>query len=229
MTGVASPRRWLIYTCRSSFAPEVIELIHRRGDVVEALVDNLDDGASAPLPALPPGIPVIGSGALTPAHFELAVTIPLMTPGHRYRVVDELRELGMSHLPPLVDPGAIVASSSELGDATLINTAVVIAANSQLGFGVTVNRSASLGHDNDIEDYATIGPGATTAGLVHVGRGAFLGVGSVCAPEVRIGANAVVGAGAVVVKDVEPGTVVVGNPARPIKEGNTGFGGVAVP
>ena len=43
-----------------------------------------------------------------------------------------------------------------------------------------------------------------------------------------IGANSVVGAGTVVIKDVPDNTVVVGNPARVIKEGIQGYGDVAV-
>jgi len=52
---------------------------------------------------------------------------------------------------------------------------------------------------------------------VLIGRGAFLGVHSVVLPGVSIGANAYVGAGAVVTRDVPPRTVVVGNPARPVR------------
>lgn len=229
MSGDPVGRRWLVFACRSSFAPEVVELILRRGDEVEALVDNLGDSSSAPLPSFPDDMVVVAPGDLRPDQLELAVTVPLMTPGHRHRAMAEVERLGLTHLPPLVDPGAVVARSTDLGDGTLVNTGAVVAANSHLGRGVTINRSASVGHDNVIDDFATVGPGATTAGLVHIGRGAFLGVGSVCAPEVKIGANAVVGAGAVVVRDVEPGCVVVGNPARSIKEGQPGFGGVTVP
>jgi acetyltransferase-like isoleucine patch superfamily enzyme len=52
---------------------------------------------------------------------------------------------------------------------------------------------------------------------VVIGRGAFLGVHSVVLPGVSVGANSYVGAGAVVTRDVAPRTVVVGNPARPVR------------
>jgi maltose O-acetyltransferase len=46
----------------------------------------------------------------------------------------------------------------------------------------------------------------------------WLGGGAILLPGVRIGRNAVVGAGAVVPRDVPTNTVVVGNPARVIRE-----------
>jgi maltose O-acetyltransferase len=46
----------------------------------------------------------------------------------------------------------------------------------------------------------------------------WLGGGAIILPGVRIGRNAVVGAGAVVPRDVPANTVVVGNPARVVRE-----------
>lgn len=46
----------------------------------------------------------------------------------------------------------------------------------------------------------------------------WLGGGAIILPGVKVGCNAVVGAGAVVSKSVPANTVVVGNPARVIKE-----------
>jgi acetyltransferase-like isoleucine patch superfamily enzyme len=51
-----------------------------------------------------------------------------------------------------------------------------------------------------------------------VRRGARVGVGAVLCPAVEIGEEAFVGAGAVVVKDVPPRVVVIGNPARVLRD-----------
>jgi sugar O-acyltransferase (sialic acid O-acetyltransferase NeuD family) len=221
-------QRWLIFACRSTYTPEVAEIIWRRGDEVEALVDNLGE-STAPLPALPVSIPVIRPSELKPAQCTMPFVVPLITPGHRHAVVREARTAGAGRWPALVDPTSVIARSATIGDGTVVNASATIGANTTLGFGVHVNRSASLGHDDVIEDFATIGPCAALAGGVQVGRGAFLGVGAVCAPGVRVGANALVGAGAVVVKDVEAGAVVVGNPARVVRVNERGYGGVSVP
>jgi len=47
---------------------------------------------------------------------------------------------------------------------------------------------------------------------------AWIGAGAIILPGITIGRGAVVGAGAVVTRDVPPYTIVVGVPARPIKQ-----------
>jgi acetyltransferase-like isoleucine patch superfamily enzyme len=49
-------------------------------------------------------------------------------------------------------------------------------------------------------------------------RGARIGAGAVLLPGVEIGEEAFVGAGAVVLNDVPARAVVVGNPARTIRD-----------
>jgi acetyltransferase-like isoleucine patch superfamily enzyme len=50
-----------------------------------------------------------------------------------------------------------------------------------------------------------------------VRKGAKIGANTTLLPGVVIGEHALVGAGSVVAKDVPPGAVVVGNPARVIR------------
>src|SRR4029079_7887315 len=51
-----------------------------------------------------------------------------------------------------------------------------------------------------------------------VRRGARIGGGAILLPGIEVGEEAFVGAGAVVLRDVPAGAVVVGNPARQIRE-----------
>ncbi len=53
---------------------------------------------------------------------------------------------------------------------------------------------------------------------VRICKGAWIGAGAQIMPGVSVGRYAVVGAGSIVTKDVADYQVVVGNPARPIKE-----------
>jgi sugar O-acyltransferase (sialic acid O-acetyltransferase NeuD family) len=218
---------WLVYACRTSYTPEVVEIIWRRNEPVVVMIDNLEPDPSVGEPIMAE-VEQLLRNELDDSHRELDVTIPLLTPGYRFAVVEEALELGLRRFPALVDPTAVVARTSTIASGAVINAGTVIAARTTIGRFVHVNRSASVGHDNVLDDFATLGPGCVLAGHVHVERGAFIGAGAVCAPQVTIGANAVVGAGAVVVGDVRAGTVVVGNPAKILRE-SPGYADVAVP
>jgi len=52
---------------------------------------------------------------------------------------------------------------------------------------------------------------------VVVEDGADIGVGAIVLPGVRVGKGSLIGAGSVVTRDVEPGWIVAGNPARPLR------------
>lgn len=56
-----------------------------------------------------------------------------------------------------------------------------------------------------------------TSRPIVIGNRVWIGAGAIVLPGVCIGDGAVIGAGSVVTKNVEAGTVVAGNPARPIK------------
>jgi acetyltransferase-like isoleucine patch superfamily enzyme len=57
-----------------------------------------------------------------------------------------------------------------------------------------------------------------TVAPVTLRRGCYLGAGCIVLPGVTVGERAVVGAGAVVTRDVPPGKVVVGSPARTVRD-----------
>lgn len=96
--------------------------------------------------------------------------------------------------------------------------------------GVTIEDEVFIGHGvmfiNDPEPRATAPGGKLQTEAdwqvnpTVVQRGASIGSGAVILCNVTVGAGALVGAGAVVTRDVPPGAVVVGNPARVLREGD---------
>jgi sugar O-acyltransferase (sialic acid O-acetyltransferase NeuD family) len=114
----------------------------------------------------------------------------------------------------LVHPTAFVASSATLGIGTQVLAMSSICAEAHLGDSCIVNTRASVDHECKISDGVHIGPGAILCGEVTVDECAFIGAGATVLPRVHIGKSAIVGAGAVVSRDVQPGSRVVGVPAR---------------
>jgi UDP-2-acetamido-3-amino-2,3-dideoxy-glucuronate N-acetyltransferase len=123
----------------------------------------------------------------------------------------------------------------DIGDESRVGAFVEIQKNAKIGArckisshtfvceGVTIEDDVFVGHGvvfiNDIDPRSTIdgrpqSDADWTVIATRICRGASIGSGAVILGGVTVGEEALVGAGAVVTRDVEPGTVVVGNPAR---------------
>ncbi len=105
----------------------------------------------------------------------------------------------------------------EIGEGTIINPRVTIMPNTKIGNHVIIHSGSVIEHDNTINDFSNIAPGVVTAGNVKIGRGAYVYTGARVVPKITIGDYATVGAGAVVLKDVKSNSVVVGIPARVLR------------
>jgi UDP-perosamine 4-acetyltransferase len=121
-------------------------------------------------------------------------------------------------MPAIVHPQATLSGETTVGAGSFVNRAAAINAGVRLGRNVIVNTGAVVDHDCQIGDHAHIAPGATLSGGVEIGEATLIGVGAVVIQGRRIGAGAIVGAGAVVVDDVPPATLVIGLPARPVRD-----------
>jgi len=71
-----------------------------------------------------------------------------------------------------------------------------------------------VNHDDVLGDRVIMASGACLAGGVRVGHGCYLGQSCTVRQRLTIGERSLIGMGAVVISDVEPGSVMVGNPAR---------------
>lgn len=68
-----------------------------------------------------------------------------------------------------------------------------------------------------LEDHVTVGHRAVIHSA-HIERGCLIGIGAVILDGVRVGAGSFIGAGSIVTKDVPPKTLIVGVPAKPLRE-----------
>ncbi len=68
-----------------------------------------------------------------------------------------------------------------------------------------------------LEDYVTVGHRAVVHSA-YIERGSLIGIGAVVLDGVRVGSGSIVGAGAVVSKDVPPLSLVVGVPAKQLRD-----------
>lgn len=165
---------------------------------------------------------------LTDQLTSLPYLVPLFTPGHRQRAVLEAKARGFSEPFSLIDASVAAPRKIAFEPGLYIGSGCSLGGASQFGHFTFVNRGSSIGHHFTGGDFVSIGPGVVIGGMVRVGQGAFIGAGAVVLPEIVIGANSVVGAGAVVINNVPDHALVVGNPARVVKTGISGYRSLTV-
>ncbi|MEU8002108.1 acyltransferase [Catellatospora sp. NPDC049111] len=107
----------------------------------------------------------------------------------------------------------------ELGDNTSLNPYAVVRGPVRLGSGVRVGAHASLvGFNHSTEPGTPIHQQPIVAKGIVVGDDVWIGSNAIVLDGVTIGAHSIIGAGAVVTKDVPAWSVMVGNPARRIRD-----------
>ena len=133
----------------------------------------------------------------------------------------------------IVGDQACVRERVTIGDDVVIGRGSLIENDTTVGALTKIQAMAYITAHSTLEDNVFIAPCVQTTNDDFMGRtekrhelikgptirrGARVGGGAVLCPGVEIGEEAFVGAGAVVVRDVPPGVVVVGNPARVLRD-----------
>jgi acetyltransferase-like isoleucine patch superfamily enzyme len=145
----------------------------------------------------------------------------------------------------IVFAGSTIGAGVILGDQSCVRERVLIGAEVVVGRGVLVENDTIVGArtriqaeayitaHSTLEENVFIAPCVVTTNDNFMGRterrhaltkgptirrGARIGGGAILCPGVEIGEEAFVGAGAVVTKDVPPAVVVVGSPARVLRD-----------
>jgi acetyltransferase-like isoleucine patch superfamily enzyme len=139
--------------------------------------------------------------------------------------------------------GVIIGEHTLIGEHTSIREGTVIGHHCVLGPCVTTQPRVQIGNWVRIIHLCHLGPGTIIEDDVFIGpgvifqndktaarskepvwaapicrRGVSIGSGAIIGPGIEIGEGALVGAGAVVTRDVPPMTIVMGVPARVVRD-----------
>lgn len=125
--------------------------------------------------------------------------------------------LPAGRLATLVHPRAGVSRRARLGRGVCVCDGASVGGGVSVGDHVFLGPHSITGHDTRIGGHSSLAAGSLVGGRVSIGRAVYVGSGASVRPELSIGDGSLLGLGAVVVRDVARGTVVVGNPARPLE------------
>jgi acetyltransferase-like isoleucine patch superfamily enzyme len=133
----------------------------------------------------------------------------------------------------IVGDQACVRERVTIGDDVVVGRGSLVENDTTVGALTKIQADAYITAYSTLEDNVFIAPCVVTTNDNFMGRterrhelmkgptirrGARVGGGAILCPGVEIGEEAFVGAGAVVVRDVPPRALVVGNPARMLRD-----------
>ena len=128
---------------------------------------------------------------------------------------------------------ASIRENSTIGEYTIVGRGVTVENYVKIGKRCKLESECYITAYSELEDYVFIAPGVVTSNDNYLGRteerfkhfrgiivkrGGRIGANAVILPGKTIGEDALIAAGSVVTKDVPPRKIVMGSPARVIRD-----------
>ena len=110
----------------------------------------------------------------------------------------------------------IIGDDVEIGSNVCIDRGAL--SPTIISSGVKIDNLVHIAHNVEIGKNSLIIANSVLCGSVKIGENVWVAPGSLILEGVTIGSNSIVGLGSTVLKDVEPNSLVVGNPARKIRD-----------
>lgn len=189
----------------------IAEMLKQQGKKVLGFVDDSKTGEFRGLPVLGKIDDIKKTGADS---FVVGIGMDLKA---RERTFSKAAGAGLNPIN-VIAKTAVVDKSAEIGRGNIIMANSVIGHFAKMGGNCFVFSNSTIEHNCELGNNVYIAPGVSLAGTVKIGDNTLIGIGASIKEEIKIGKNSIVGAGAVVLDDVPDNTVVVGIPAKKLRD-----------
>jgi len=112
--------------------------------------------------------------------------------------------------------GVIIEDEVEIFSSTIVGRGTL--ANTIIKRGVKIDMMCQIGHNTTIGENTVITVGSIILGSAWIGRNSYIGAHSIIRNECSLGDTVLVGMGSVVTKSFPDNVVLIGSPARIIRE-----------
>jgi UDP-3-O-[3-hydroxymyristoyl] glucosamine N-acyltransferase len=116
-----------------------------------------------------------------------------------------------------IHPTALISKSVKIGFGNAIQAGTVLGANVVMGNHNTFNSTVLLGHNTTIGDHNFFAAHSLIGSNIQMGNYVFLGLNAALNNMITIGDNIMVAMGSNVIKSLESNQLVMGTPAKKIK------------
>lgn len=192
-----------------SFAGEILALFPGFGLKKDECLGFLDDNKT--------GGNVLGSIKDHKVQPDVSYICSIADPDIKDAISQKFLSEGASFIN-LIHNTCIIAETASLGIGNILFPNVYVANSAKIENFCTINFNASIGHEVYLGSSSTVCSHCDITGRVSVGERVFMGSHATVAPGCKIGNGAKIGIGSAVIRSVKPGSIVMGVPARLIKE-----------
>ena len=209
----------MIIVGAKGFAKEILEVLHQTSQLENIVFyDDVNDNAPDVLFGQ---FPVLKSFEAAKTYFgtiDNKLTIGIGTPVLRRKLFDKFTAIGGVFTSTISNSANLGSYDVSIGEGTNILDGAVLSNSTTIGKGCIIYYNAIITHDCIVGDFVEISPAAILLGRCKIDAYTQIGSNATILPDVIIGKNVIIGAGAVVTKDIPDNSVVVGIPAKIIKE-----------
>ncbi len=163
------------------------------------------------------GYPILGKLDQVVNYLDSHFTIAYGSSSFRKKVVESLNQFELKWAN-LYSPTVYIHKSNKIGKGVIIGRYTDLTVGCEIDDFVMLNIHVVLGHKVKIGKYSIVSPNVTINGEGIIGEACQIGANSFI-KNVSVGDNSTVGASSCVTKDVKSNVVVVGVPAKVLKEG----------
>ena len=117
----------------------------------------------------------------------------------------------------LIHPENYISEDTKIGMGCILHRGVIVYYDSSIGENTVMKEYTSFSHDSEIGNHCVLMEKCTTGGYSHFGNKVCFYPGVVAKDELTIGDGVCAHSAAAIMKDVESNQIVMGNPARIIK------------
>ena len=111
----------------------------------------------------------------------------------------------------------LIGSDNVISEHVTIQRPQTKGSSTKIGNGNIIMAHSHIGHNAEISNNCEISTGSIIGGYAKILNGVKLKLGALIRNRITVGRDSIIGMGAVVVKTVPDNSVLVGNPARPLK------------
>jgi sugar O-acyltransferase (sialic acid O-acetyltransferase NeuD family) len=147
---------------------------------------------------------------------DAKIVIATGEPEHKVKLFNQVKKIGYN-LANVIHPTAYISPDAKMGEGIIVQMGSMISVDAIIGNNVTLEQYVVVAHDAVIEDHVQISAFVMVAGHCKIGEATYIGIAVPIRDNIIVGKNSIVSMGAVVQRDIPDNVIVMGNPARVMK------------